>query len=66
MRHEIENRLPVTGDDNGLATLDLAGERGQTIFRIADGYGGHGLNLATCGQTVNGTKRVTHDRPFGL
>lgn len=36
VRHEIEDRASVAGDDNRLALLDLAGKLEQAIFCIAN------------------------------
>ena len=49
MRHKVDDRPSIAGDDDGLAILDLSGEFGQPVFGFADGNGRHEENVATCG-----------------
>ena len=54
MRDQIKDRPAIARDSNGLPFLDLTGKLSEAVFRVADGYGGHGKIVATCGAFVKG------------
>ena len=53
MRDEIEDRLAVPGNHDGLAALDLSGQGGEAVLRLFYRYRAHVTNVATNGYFGN-------------
>lgn len=53
VRHQVEGRAPVAGDDNGFTPFHLARELGQAVLCVTDRYDLHACDVATNSHNVN-------------